>query len=477
MRIRVNQKQLEGLSPAERNAAEQELEALERILRDNPLYNYVPHSKQKKFHKSGARVKGFIGGNRSGKTTAGVVDSIIQSVDKEALPTHLVKFKKYEPPFYCRIITPDFSSTMEGVIFQKIREWCPRSQLKGGSWDSAFVKDRRILQFANGSWWQFMTFEQDLDKFGGAALHRVHYDEEPPEQVRKENRMRLMDYGGDELFTMTPLQGIGWTYNEIWMRRHEKDIIAVQVSIDDNPAISKVEKKRVLDGLSKEEREAREHGKFVYFEGLVYPEWNDSFIVDPPEKDFVKDKHIVVGIDPGLRYSAAIWGAFDNENDLLLFEEVKLEGATVEVMCDVIREKNEQWGIEPDMYIIDPSARNRSLTTAEAVESVYARNGIYAVHGQSDLEAGCFTVKRRLQNRSILVSRNLHQFIWEIERYRIDTRSKTNEKFAVIQKDNHLLDAWRYLVMSRSFYEKPVKTRAKRRWQYGSAPEWNGGSI
>src|SRR6185436_13836292 len=103
----------------------------------------------------------------------------------------------------------------------------------------AFVKDRRILQFANGSWWQFMTFEQDLDKFGGAALHRVHYDEEPPEQVRKENRMRLMDYGGDELFTMTPLQGIGWTYNEIWMRRHERDITAVQVSIDDNPAISR----------------------------------------------------------------------------------------------------------------------------------------------------------------------------------------------------------------------------------------------
>ena len=60
-------------------------------------------------------------------------------------------------------------------------------------------------------------FEQDLDKFGGTAKHRIHYDEEPPRNIRQEGKMRLLDYeGADELFTMTPFSGMGWMFDEIW---------------------------------------------------------------------------------------------------------------------------------------------------------------------------------------------------------------------------------------------------------------------
>jgi hypothetical protein len=59
-------------------------------------------------------LKAFLGGNRSGKTTVGIVDDLIQAIDHDAVPEHLKQYKLWEPPFYCRIITPDFTATMEG---------------------------------------------------------------------------------------------------------------------------------------------------------------------------------------------------------------------------------------------------------------------------------------------------------------------------------------------------------------------------
>jgi hypothetical protein len=87
---------------------------------------------------------------------------------------------------------------MEGVIFQKLREWVPRTQLVGGSWDKAYDKQRRLLRFENGSRFEFMTLRAGAGQVLGAARHRVHYDEEPPEEIRQECQMRLIDYGGDE---------------------------------------------------------------------------------------------------------------------------------------------------------------------------------------------------------------------------------------------------------------------------------------
>jgi phage terminase large subunit-like protein len=266
---------LSRLSPEEQKEVARLLAELDDLRVQDPLQFFHPHPRQVEFLDSEDPCKAFLGGNRSGKTTAGIVDDIIQAVDRNSLPEHLQQFKKFEPPFFCRIIAPDFVSTMEGVIFHKLREWLPKSQLKGGSWDSAYDKQRRLLNFKNGSRFAFMTFEQELDKFSGAALHRVHYDEEPPEEIRTENQMRLIDYGGQEMFTMTPLLGISWMYDAIYEKRHLPGFTVVQVDMDDNPHLNQAAKERLLEGLSEEERVARKEGRFVHFGGMVFAEFSD----------------------------------------------------------------------------------------------------------------------------------------------------------------------------------------------------------
>src|SRR2546423_12810673 len=98
MDIRVD----EALIPEEqRGRAKELIEKYQRLLKQNPLLGYQPHPKQVTFHGATTPVKAFLGGNRSGKTTAGVLDDLIQAVDPEALPGHLRPFKRWDPPFYC----------------------------------------------------------------------------------------------------------------------------------------------------------------------------------------------------------------------------------------------------------------------------------------------------------------------------------------------------------------------------------------
>lgn len=467
------------------------LAQLDELRVADPLQFFYPHPKQDTYLGSRDHLKAFLGGNRSGKTTAGIIDDLIQSVDRSSLPEHLQQYKKWEPPFYCRVVAPDFVSTMEGVIFQKIREWAPKSQLKGGSWDSAYDKQRRLLRFENGSWWQFLTFEQDLDKHAGAALHRVHFDEEPPEDIWQECMMRLIDYGGDTLLTMTPLLGLSWTYDKVYEKRHIDGITVVQVDMDDNPHLNQVAKERLLEGLTEEERKARKEGRFVHFAGMVFPEFTDDrHVCAPPDPRTIRQQSIVVGIDPGIRWTGISFLAFDDENYALVFDELYLKQQTVPQVADAIKDRLQVWGVEPDFYIIDPSARNRTQINADAVEAEFQRHGIYAVHGQNDRESGILTIKRRLQSDppSLLVSTACKELIYEFGRYRIDPKAalKDQSAFEVVKVDDHVLDATRYALMSRSWGVMKGEASRKRRGGYnpqfeeaweGDETRWDSGPL
>lgn len=454
--LRVDRAAIEALPVGERAEAGRLLAEYEGLLRANPLLGYVPHRKQVEFHGSKEPARCFFGGNRSGKTTAGVVDDLIQAVDRDVVPEHLARFKVWEPPFYCRIVTPDFTSTMEQVVFPKIREWCPRDQLVGGGFDKGYDKQLRMLRFKNGSAFFFMTFEQDLDKFGGAALHRVHHDEEPPAAIRRECLMRLIDFAGDEVLTMTPLEGLTWTFDEFYEpyeRGVLKDATVVVVDMDDNPHLDERTKKRVLAGLSHEEREARKSGRFVHFAGLVYGEFSRAVHV-VPVGSVPRGATVVGAIDPGTRHMAAVvWAYLGLDDDLVVFDEVALQGATVAEVAKQIKLVEAKHRIRVPYYVIDPAARNVAHQTGRSDQMEYLDNGVVTILGQNAVTAGINRVKERLQSEPprLHVMAHCQNLIDEFRRYRWTraSRSEHEAKEQPVKRDDHLLDALRYLVMSR----------------------------
>lgn len=495
--MKLNVAVVEGLladpatSDEDRKFLEQWMADYDTTVGNNPLEGYFPHSRQEPFHSSKAKTKAFIGGNRSGKTTCAVVDHLIQALDEDAVPEHLRPFKRWPAPFTCRIVTPDFGKTLSAVT-EAIRRWVPRSQLRGGTWEKAYDKQHRIVYFENGSFIEIMTQEQDVDKFGGTARHCVHFDEElkgeKGELILEECQTRLIDYNGDEVWTFTPLVGLGFSFDEVWEKRgtetakgiffnEELNQVVVRASIYDNPALSKDAIDRQLAKFPERVREARAHGNFEHFKGLVYEEFDpDVHEVAPPTKQHVRELETLVGIDPGIRTTGVVFIGFDKDNCALVYDELHLHemDAIPEAAARAIKSVCKEWGVTPKWHVIDPSARNRNLVTGENVQAAYYRAGISAYEGQNELEAGVFELMRRMEHKPplLLVSKKCDKWLKERSQYRRDDRE--DGKFQVVKTRDHLMDATRYVAMARPLPPSPGFPEQKKveRFRYGFAPAY-----
>lgn len=473
------QNNLDKLDPTNRAEAERLLAQLAHVYEVNPLERFIPNVPQAAFLSAGkVEVKMFAGGNGAGKTTVGVVDDLLQCVDRNVVPKHLQKFKLFEPPCFGRIVTPDFTSTMEGVVFEALRDWVPRNQLLGGAWDKAYEKQVRKLRFENGSWIDFLTYEQDVDKFQGATLHWVHFDEEPGgekgRRIYNECRARLRaPQGGRISFTMTPFLGMSWTFDEVWERRNEDNVFAVGADTEANASnLPPNYIESLIRGMHPDEIKTRKEGKFVHFGGMVFDEFSEEqHIIAPPSREHILSQTIIIGIDPGIGFTGVSFNAFDNDNVMLTFDELILEGQTVPQVVEQIRIKLKQWSIPKPIFVIDPSARNRNAVNAEQVAGAFHREGIHTIPGQNAVEAGIFELKRRLIGDKWLISRDCPRTIWEIARYRIDSN---HTSFAVIKENDHVLDSIRYSAMFRPWNvaHSKVAERRGRGWIPGfSMPE------
>jgi phage terminase large subunit-like protein len=497
---KFDKKRLEELSPEKQRLYQEKLERLKEYKRVNPLYYYNHptlsakpiHKKQIAFHSLRIRSKAFFGGNQSGKTTAGIADDLIQAVNIDILPKHLKPFKVWYAPFKCRIFTPDLSDTML-VVQDKIKDLVPLPELVGESWDSAYDKVNRFLRFKNGSWFQFMSYEQDIQKLGSATLHRIHYDEEPPRKVYEESQPRLMRYQGDQIFTMTPLQGMSWTYNDIWVTSGGNDdksqfvfvnqkekVASVIVDMDDNPFLTQEAKDDTLRDYDENTRKARKEGRFVHFAGLIYNEFSEKDHVDTEhnEKPLViyddkgnevgtKNANVIVGIDPGLLTCAVEWVYVDEDNNMTVFEELYVSDWTIKEVCEQINKMNAYHRVKPIYYIIDPHARDRSKQTGRSDQSEFTKYGVYTILGQNAVQAGINEVKQRLKDRKLTILSSCPNLIREFKMYRWKEASnrgvEVDPEPAPIKKDDHALDALRYIVMSRP-YAPRLEEEDTRNW-------------
>ena len=199
------------ISPVGRTEMMREVQAgLKKQVNRPNLYAYIPHKKQRVFHKSERHTKLYIGGNRSGKTTGGVVEDIFWAMGRHP-------FRKVpEGPTRGRVVAVDFTQGIEKIILPEFGRWLPPSFLINGSWEDSYSKSLRTLTLTNESFIEFMSYDQDLDKFAGTSRTFCHYDEEPPHHIFNECQARLIDTGGSSWLTMTPVEGMTWVFSDIY---------------------------------------------------------------------------------------------------------------------------------------------------------------------------------------------------------------------------------------------------------------------
>jgi phage terminase large subunit-like protein len=530
----INWERLNTLPEAERQLVLNELAAWQAALEENPLQGFWPHpckecesyvnedcedhrTPQLDFLRADTPVQAAFAGNQFGKTTALVVKCFIQHLPLELLPEHLHKFKlvRHGQPVRGRLLCPS-EDAMVDVTIPAMQKWAPRNFLRGGTWDSAWDKSHHTLNFKDGGKINVYTYRQDPEVMVGATLDYVGYDEPPPKRVRSECAIRLVRNGGFEMFAMTPVNrgaGIGYIYQEIYRKREHPDYTVVMAAIHDNPLLDKRTVERILSLYSKEEREAREFGHFVPFGGLIYANFERG-VIRPLAPERVRQLETVVGIDPGLRNAALIWVGFDRDSRGFVYHEELLQDKTPEDYALAIWDANARWGINtPDdsyramqiykrryaqehitvdqleaaaqlhsnptatrrpLYVIDPSAASRSLTSGESVETELLRLGVPVMRANNNVEAGIQQVRLRLSARMLLISSDCRGLRDEADLYHAQDRP--DGEFKPVKEHDHRLDALRYAVMSRPW--NPVKAMELPQQQLGFkpdfAPPWEG---
>lgn len=427
-------------------------EGLKRAATTPNVYGYVPHIKQRPFHASDAQGRLYIGGNRSGKTTGGICEDIFWLTGKH--PYRITP----PPPVRGRIVGVDFLDGVEKVLRPELARWMPLSELKGGSWQTAYSKELRTLTLENGSFVEFMSYDQDLDKFAGTSRHFVHFDEEPPEDIFTENKARLIDTGGSWWMTMTPVEGMTWIYDDIYIlgkTNPTAGIKVIEVDMRDNPHLNSGEVDKFLSGLSADEREARGRGKFVQVGGLVFKGFNpEKHVIDPmiPPKQW----EWYASMDHGYNNPTCwLWHAVSPDGVVVTFAEHYESEQTVDYHASIVHMRNAGFGRIPDMFIGDPATAQRQGVTGTSIQQEYSSLGIPITPGNNDVLSGINRINQYLSLNSEgkprwLITRNCQNLIKETQGLRWKTYQnkrtiRNNNKYDVIHKKNdHAPDAARY---------------------------------
>lgn len=432
------------------------------------INGYVPHAKQLIFHQSTARGKLFIGGNRSGKTVGGAAEAVMRLTGKHRFRDNLPP-----PPVRGRAIGVDFTDGIEKIMKPEIARWLPPSELINGSWEDSYDKQLRTLTLDNGSFIEFMSYEQLLEKFAGTSRHFIWMDEEPPEDIFIENKTRLIDTAGDWWITMTPVEGMTWVHDSLYepgIKGTDPNILVVQVDMTENPALNMGEVEQFLSSLSEDDRKARKEGKFVELGGLVYKNFSDRHILDPfmPPLEWL---HIGT-MDHGFTNPTCwLWMAIDSEGRVFVYDEYYESGHVVSEVASAVHLRNVDHARVPDYYVGDPSIRNIDPITGTSILLEYTELGIPIILGNNDQKAGLNRVQSMLgktittpegkvipdpnKPQKLYISKKCPNLIWEMKRLRWATwatrkmRADKNKKEEQHKKNDHACDALRYGICSR----------------------------
>lgn len=427
---------------------------------------YVPYidpasdqSPQKDFHSSSARGRLFIGGNRSGKTVGGAAETVMRATGRH----------KYldipKPPVRLRAVGVDFTNGIEKIIKPEIAKWVPPSFLINGSWEDSYSKEFRTLTLNNGSFIEFMSYDQDTDKFAGTSRHGIWFDEEPPESIFDECMQRLVDTAGDWWMTMTPVEGMTWVFDEIYepgISGQDTSIFVIEVNTGQNPYIDMEAREELLQSLTDEEKKARTEGKFISLGGLIYPQFNPKkHIIDPFTP--TRDNLWVGSLDHGYNNPTAwLWAAVDGDGQVFVFDELYESGRIIRELAEEVHRRNARNKRIPDYYVGDTSIKNTSPITRTSIHTEYAEAGIPIVLSDGSpgsVAAGLNRVARYLQGVNdvpkLYITSNCEKLIWEISRYRWANwankkdEKKKNKKEEPHKKNDHACDSLRYLISSR----------------------------
>ncbi len=413
------------------------------------------HKKQLAFHKCKKRNRWVFGGNRSGKTECGAVEAVWM-----ARGCH--PYRKNRKDVFGWVVSPTMQ-VQRDVAQKKILSYLRSDQIAdivmvSGRKDNpaAGIVDQIVVKNVLGgtSVIGFKSCDQGRERFQGSSLDFVWFDEEPPKDIYEECLMRVIDRRGDIFGTMTPLKGLTFVYEEIYMNRgNDPEIWYEFMEWADNPFLSKKEIAALTASMDETTLQSRRYGRFASREGLVYPEFDESVHVIEPFA-VPPEWQAGIAIDPGLKNPlSAHWYAVDWDGNVYVVAEHYAAGKDIDFHAAAIRTTCDKLGWKRDgsgrvEALIDSAAGQRTLAASKSVAELFYERGIYAdTRVEKDVFAGVEQVKSYLRREN--GAPDLYIFSCCVHMIREFKSYFWGAGDSPVKRDDHAMDELRYFLMSR----------------------------
>lgn len=207
----------------------------------------------------------------------------------------------------------------------------------------------------------------------------------------------------------------------------------------DVPHLTEKTQAEMLAGYPRHQRDARSAGIPKLGVGAIYTVPWDKVVVPPRQIPVWFPRGY--GLDVGWNNTGAVWGAWERETDILyVISEYKVEEERPVMHAAAIKARGD-WMTG----MIDPAARGRSQNDGKQLLAQYRSHGLKLVIADNSVEAGIFAVQERLETGRLKFFSNLHKLEFEYHRYHREEEDDGRSK--IVKKDDHVLDALRYMVM------------------------------
>lgn len=411
------------------------------------IKRYKPHKYQKQFHNSKARFRTLIAGRRGGKTLSGTI---------EALRFADLRAQELDRPTKGMIIAPTYPM-LKDVNIPMFLDWCPSHTIK------AWNKQDHKMQLVNGSEITFRSGDNP-DRLRGVGLDWVWMDEASfmDREVWEVVYPALTDKGGYAWITTTP-QGYDWVYEGFYKPAVDKqdDYEAWRYTTEDNPYIDKLLIEKAKQDLSEVMFRQEYLASFEKFEGLIYPDFEEEVHVKEPPPKHPTDIFFV-SLDVGWNHpTAMILAKEDVNHNLYLIDEAReqyLDTKGISKQLSALLMRNGLERHEISAFIIDPASKGTQQTSGMSMFDQLLEEGWGFIPGNNDVMAGINRVTRLLRERKVFISKRCEKIREEIRSYhwRKWKENSDVDRAKPFKLGEDLMDAFRYLVMSRpDYFEHP----------------------
>ena len=357
-----------------------------------------------------------------------------------------------------------------------------------GFYNQNSEKPSRLI-LPNGSEMYFMSADQEAMEFESLTISWAHADEEPPQAIYDQLKIRLLRHQGYFLCTMTPWQeegigGVSWTMDEVIENvkkpreeRNEEIWIAPYITMHDAPWLDeKAVNKWRKSCKSPEEYNARFKGIHMMRSGKIFeiyrnsyftaekpvdaghllrtgfplhPKWNKILVVDPSSSS---------GTTAGLWIAITIPGIWQGipfkGNEIVCYREYKEKDLTVTQHASNLHLRSTEKlnrKLMDGRFIKQPA----DSASGETYGQMYQRHGLWFESWGANLVANEIdamkeylqgTRDRTSKEPGLFIVEDLRDLRWEIEHYIYpvhrsgDLKGERKPVQKKKGKDIHLLD-------------------------------------